>query len=208
MSQSLCAYFNSSFRRLLLKQVDTVKKVLNNYTLLQDGTGVRVANPRSIISVGIKYIYSGNLGAFSSNLLTCHYGYDVNFTVDKALRSSMSFAYQYSRNISVPIMFVVFTLNNGTSLQIGDTGSAFNASVEYRNKCMKPANVEIIQINPSVANVNPELGDYFFMHDDPNLFEKFTDAILRLSLFDKSAISEADCIDSIAPKRESFWTSR
>uniref|UniRef100_A0AC34GUM5 VWFA domain-containing protein n=1 Tax=Panagrolaimus sp. ES5 TaxID=591445 RepID=A0AC34GUM5_9BILA len=193
LDDSNCDDLNSNIN----SQTDTIWKVLSNSTL--SDYGVRVANPRSICSLGYNSRFSTNLLAFHSNLLDCHYGYDSNFTIEKALRSSMSFAYQFSRNISESLIFVVFTLNNGTALQIGDDGSAINAAIKYRNKCMKPGNVEIIQINPSVANVSPTLGDYFFMHDDPNLFEKFANAIMAAKIYGKSGIFEYDCIDTIVP---------
>jgi hypothetical protein len=177
-------------------QKNTISLLLSNYTFSDDG--VRVANPRSIGSAGYSYFFLTDLSAFTDTyLINCHHIRDTTFTIDKALRKSMSFAYKYTRTTAEALIFVVFTINNGTSMQFGDPGYALNAALEYRNKCMNPGNVEIIQINPGFGNVNPELGNYFFKYDDPDLFNKFTNAIISTGIYDKSSIPKNDCIDGI-----------
>uniref|UniRef100_A0AC35GRU4 Acetylcholinesterase n=1 Tax=Panagrolaimus sp. PS1159 TaxID=55785 RepID=A0AC35GRU4_9BILA len=74
-----------------------------------------------------------------------------------------------------------------------------NAALAYRNKCMNAGNVEIIQINPGPANVNPELGNYFFRYDDPDLYKKFLNAVLLTGFYNENSIPANDCIDPIPP---------
>uniref|UniRef100_A0AC35G7Q1 VWFA domain-containing protein n=1 Tax=Panagrolaimus sp. PS1159 TaxID=55785 RepID=A0AC35G7Q1_9BILA len=177
-------------------QKNTISSLLSNYTFSDNG--VRVSNPRSIGSAGYSYFFLTDLSAFTDTyLINCHQIRDTTFTIDKALRKSMSFAYKYTRTSAEALIFVVFTINNGTSMQFGDPGYALNAALEYRNKCMNPGNIEIIQINPGFGNVNPELGNYFFKYDDPDLFNKFTNAIISTQIYDKSGIQKNDCIDGI-----------
>uniref|UniRef100_A0AC35G7I0 VWFA domain-containing protein n=1 Tax=Panagrolaimus sp. PS1159 TaxID=55785 RepID=A0AC35G7I0_9BILA len=177
-------------------QKNTISYVLQNYTIGFDG--VMVANPHSIGSASFSYLFLTDLSVFTdSYLLDCSQLPDKSFTIDKALRTSMSFAYKYTRNTAEALIFVVFTLNNGTSLTNDDHGFAINASLAYRNKCMNPGNVGIIQINPGPGTVNPELGNYFFKYDDPDLYNKFLNAILLTGFYNENSIPASDCIDPI-----------
>uniref|UniRef100_A0A914Q3G2 VWFA domain-containing protein n=1 Tax=Panagrolaimus davidi TaxID=227884 RepID=A0A914Q3G2_9BILA len=183
-------------------QKNTITNVLSNYTISPDG--IHVANPHSILSTGLGYIFLTDLSALTDTyLLDCSRPPDSTFTIDKALRKSMSFAYKYARNESEALVFVVFTLNNGTSMMTDDHGAAMNASLAYREKCMDPGKVEIIQINPGPGRVNQELGNHFFKYDDPDLYNKFLNVVKNAEIYDKSAVLESDCIDPINPNFKS-----
>ena len=67
---------------------------------------------------------------------------------------------------------------------------------------MTPGNVGVIEIRADNQNVNELLASdpgWFINHNDPQLVDKVTNAILEMSVYDKNGINETYCIDPSSP---------